>query len=357
MSNRGQLSSIQQLRGIAALIVVAFHGTAALALSSNFGVDPTGGLFSGGFAGVDLFFVISGFIIFYLHEGDIDRPQTARAFVVKRVVRIYPMYWLVFFVFGGLMLATHTGKPSYAKSVNELLAAIGLLPQLSSPVIPVAWTLRYEMLFYFSFALAILSVRLFCVLAALVSIVLIFGPDFQLKPFFTNPVILEFILGMLAAWMIPHMSRISSIGSSISGSVLFIALFRASAVSDHFQEGQPTELLYGVAAALIILGWVGLETSPISNSKVSRSRVLGAVGNASYVIYLVHQPLVNLTIKVALRVGIHAPSIPLVAAIIIVPIGVGLGVHRWLEAPLLKLLKVRLLPLRSPPPSSVDNVV
>ena len=87
------LYSVQVFRGLAALLVVLFHGTQFI--SRKFGVAPLGGLFFFGFAGLHLFFVLSGYIIYFIHRPDIGLPRRFFGFARKRIIRIYPAYWAI----------------------------------------------------------------------------------------------------------------------------------------------------------------------------------------------------------------------------------------------------------------------
>src|SRR5580692_2096905 len=91
----GRLLGIQLARGAAAVLVVLYHAGRGLALPQYLGHVPLGGLFNFGHAGIDFFFVLSGFIIFTVHHGDIGRPSALPRYVWRRLARIYPIYWVV----------------------------------------------------------------------------------------------------------------------------------------------------------------------------------------------------------------------------------------------------------------------
>src|SRR5690242_21024508 len=106
----GKLTGLQAMRGVAALLVVLHHAAGTLALPKYADVAIAGGLLTPlGRAGVDLFFVLSGFVIYYVHRADIGRAQSFRRYMLRRLVRIYPTYWVVLF----LMLALFLGHPSF----------------------------------------------------------------------------------------------------------------------------------------------------------------------------------------------------------------------------------------------------
>ena len=99
-----KLLGIEAARGLAALLVVTRHCTQMLSGARYFGALPLGGLFVFGHAGVDFFFVLSGFIIAYIHAGDLGRPERFGGYASKRVIRIYPTYWVALAIMGALLV-------------------------------------------------------------------------------------------------------------------------------------------------------------------------------------------------------------------------------------------------------------
>src|SRR5436190_1288571 len=95
-SDHHTMATLQAGRALAALLVVLYHnGLYIFALDKYWGADPSRGLFNFGHAGVEFFFVLSGFIIFYIHGKDLGVPSRFFSFIRKRFIRIYPIYWLV----------------------------------------------------------------------------------------------------------------------------------------------------------------------------------------------------------------------------------------------------------------------
>ncbi|WP_051124346.1 acyltransferase family protein [Erwinia tracheiphila] len=127
---KNKIESIQILRGLAALAVVLFHYRFYLVPD---GADRTvpDSLFSWGGIGVDLFFVISGFIMVYVTDGKGYGLKTSVSFIVNRLIRIVPMYYLILlvaFLTGGAMSTFH-----YAGKVDNLISALTFRPYLQSP--------------------------------------------------------------------------------------------------------------------------------------------------------------------------------------------------------------------------------
>jgi peptidoglycan/LPS O-acetylase OafA/YrhL len=126
----GIFNSIQNCRGVAALLVV-FHHLGGNIAASNYFDQPDFALpfRAGGIAGVGFFFVLSGFIISTTHWDDIDRPDRLLAYGFKRALRIYPSYWVIFLAVWRLMLRVTGSSASVPTTVGSLPGALALVPQ------------------------------------------------------------------------------------------------------------------------------------------------------------------------------------------------------------------------------------
>jgi peptidoglycan/LPS O-acetylase OafA/YrhL len=133
-------------------MVAVYHGAALV--GHWYGVKPLLSLTSFGFSGVHLFFVISGMIIFHAHYADFGHVRNAWAYLLKRLVRVYPLYWIVFLVVAGWTMQT-TRMGSMEFLTNALLFSSD-----KPLIVAVAWTLAYEMLFYGMFVSFIISKRM-----------------------------------------------------------------------------------------------------------------------------------------------------------------------------------------------------
>jgi peptidoglycan/LPS O-acetylase OafA/YrhL len=144
----GTLVSLQIGRGIAAFVVALFHAGALVEI--NCGYTPAHGVFAVGYAGVDFFFVLSGFIIFRRHIQDRGRPEKLADFGWRRVVRIYPVYWLVTLA----VLPVHFLVPTYGKgdelTVHAIITSLILIPTQQAPILVVGWTLIHDLLSFSS---------------------------------------------------------------------------------------------------------------------------------------------------------------------------------------------------------------
>lgn len=226
-----------------------------------------------GAAGVDLFFVISGFIMMTTRSSD----RTAGEFLADRSWRIYPMWLLA--VFPWLLMSSHTPL--------EVVRSLTLWPvygsRYLSPALDVGWTLSFELLFYLAFALALGTRAAIPLIIFGICLIVGYRTNSVLFWFLGSPLILEFLLGVAVA-SIP--SRIL-FGIPVILLGLFWFVFSSSDFYDQaFGQGAMYRVLaWGVPASLLVYGTRSLERYFASNA--FEMPVL--IGSASYSIYLFHQ--------------------------------------------------------------------
>ena len=122
-----------------------------------YGDFTLGHIFAFGHAGVDFFFVLSGFIIFEAHRDDIGNPKRLSHYIERRVTRIYPLYW----VYSGFYPSGRVAcRPRVFPTAYHIVTSFFLVPTREDPIMVDAWTLQHEMLFYTLFGLIILNRRL-----------------------------------------------------------------------------------------------------------------------------------------------------------------------------------------------------
>lgn len=248
------IKSVQQMRGLAACAVVLLHATMA---------DPAMGIFRIGSAGVDLFFVISGFIMATIAPG-----RDAGAFLWRRATRIYPMWWVAFALLlpAGLAAGRVDGIVGIVRNVT-------LIPLDYGKMFPaIGWTLSFEMLFYGAVALALLT--RWWVPLGLFAIALGLG-----HPFFGNALIFEFLMGVVIA-KLPH--RFGPL-FVLAGVILLSSAPTPVAWYEAAIYAEPMwgrVLHWGVPCALIVYGALGCEEW--------LKRLPSVLGDASYSIYLFH---------------------------------------------------------------------
>ena len=213
------LQLIQLLRGIASLLVVLLHCSANLseALPRHF----LGNIFLFGGSGVDIFFVLSGFIITYTNLNFIGKPAYYLLFIKRRIIRIYPTYWIIISIFLLLqVLLPSFYRTHFSFDLTNVLSTYLLLPG-HIMVNGVSWTLSYEIFFYLLFSLSffIPQKKLSFYLAMLYAVVLIALPICSYNSensgkwltLITYPMNVEFFMGITAAVLVPKISRESAL--------------------------------------------------------------------------------------------------------------------------------------------------
>lgn len=285
------LTSIQALRGFAALGVCFAH---LHAVETKFGGTPLLGNWALiGFGGVDLFFVISGFVMVWVTRADQGKASALPRFWLARFLRIYPLWWLVL----SAVVAVWMVKPEwvYASHLTnpDILRSYLLFPAKEFPLHAVGWTLIHEVWFYSVFGLMLLAPARF-----LPALLVLWGgivtaaalafpaPSTPVLALMRHPLTLEFILGasigLLATKQIfPAPRMIFQAGCVL---LLLAMLSIWSAPQSAFETQWSRVGLFGVPAAIIIWGWVGLE---VTTGQVA-PRWSQALGNWSYGLYLIH---------------------------------------------------------------------
>jgi len=315
---QGTLNGIQYLRAAAAIAVVLFHAA-----------EKTGYHFAIGAAGVDVFFVISGFIMWVVSA---RREPTPLQFLRARIRRIVPVYWLA----TAVMVAGALGGlfPNLVLSVEHVLASLFFIPSRSPsngeiwPVLVQGWTLNYEMFFYLVFAGTLLLPRAWRLpaTAALFGVLVIAGalfvPDNAVLLSYTRPIILEFVAGMVMGelWL---KGKVPAPATGFALIALALSGFATIQVA-----GLPFDaLVCGPLAAALVTGVLALEAG-------RRIRFVPAavlLGDASYSIYLWH----TFAISVVAKVGASMGSAPVAVFAAAVAGGIIIGIlgYRLLERP------------------------
>nr|WP_294543144.1 acyltransferase [uncultured Rhodopila sp.] len=335
------MAGVQAARGIAALMVVVYHATRAISLPQYIGYVPFGNAFGFGHAGVDFFFVLSGFIITYAHAADVGRPDRTPRYLWRRVTRIYPIYWFV----TGIEIARALFAPDAAARLApmHLLNSLLLLPARADPIVGVAWTLKSEMLFYIVFALAIIE-RRFCkpLLAGTLLLVLAgaaVAPEAPLLRLLVSPFNIEFLMGIAAArWLASHRTARPAAVAAL-GAVLFLIAGVLELQGIVPLNGLPGRALYGSASVAILLGLVELE-----RGGTLRLGNIGLMfGDSSYCLYLIHLTVVTIAIRIGAHFGVLAavPAGVAIAMLGALAIGAAVMLHVGVEGPLMRWIRRR----------------
>jgi peptidoglycan/LPS O-acetylase OafA/YrhL len=271
---------VQVLRAVAALMVVLHHSTILLGERTR-----TEGNWVNGGAGVDIFFVISGFVMTISTAPLLASKHPARIFLARRLERILPMYWLVTTLKVVLVLAAPALAINALGTPWHVIGSYLMFPSYE-PVIIAGWTLNFEMAFYILFAVALAwRVPMLRIVAPvlLVTVVLGVSPpsrDRHLIPFYENSMVIEFLFGILLAKSLPMVRRIAWPIASAMVTTGFAALLFWSDPNFSILRG----VLWGVPALAVVCGAVALEGRI---GRISPTWLL-ELGDASYSIYLTH---------------------------------------------------------------------
>ena len=336
-----KLHSIQVLRALAALVVAMFH--VQTSFSEDFG---TGGfwqdyLFAFGAVGVHIFFVISGLVMVLT---TVNAEYAPGRFIKRRFLRIYPIYWIcaaIYFAVYWLL-----GRP-YDLAWPELLGSLLLLPEYSAKIIGPGWTLAYEMYFYLMFA-AFMSLTLvglsfekaLLALAAtfflLIGAGTVFGVEGANLHLITNPLLLEFISGMLIGWLIAR-GKIPNIGLP---AIILALVAYACAIAIGYDVTSRV-ITMGVGSFLLVLGAVAWERHHGAGKAM---QYLSRFGDGSYALYLIHIIVIAIFLRLAIELEVQYTLSPVLMALLLTPLLIWLGqlIHYRMEIPVMLWLK-RLL--------------
>lgn len=346
------LHSIQILRAVAAYLVVFVH-MSELAPRSG----ATTALAQIGYSGVDLFFVISGFIM--VHTTTIKKTS-GLAFITNRIKRVAPLYYAVTLFVFALAIVAPSAFQSTTTSFAALLKSLAFIPFEKTPgrIYPIyylGWTLNYEMFFYIVFAICLqlhYKTRVYsciAVIAGCVALRELFGEsEIVALYWYSQPIMLDFVLGMILAL---NRDRIASVAKSLPAfPLLALAIGIAGlviAASSVFQVpasvyDPPTKtfLFFGIPAMFIVASGIAVE--PRMALRGYLRQALEEIGNASYSIYLTHYFVVGAYLALANRIQATAATRLLlcVAALASTAI-VGIAVYRLFERPIGQYLSGR----------------
>lgn len=330
-----KVHSIQFLRFVAATLVVLFHAHLALStrLSPEMANEQHLYLFGFGAVGVHIFFVISGYIMVLTNSRQ-DKPFSARQFYRKRIIRIYPIYWLIAALY---LLANFVMGTPYDLSPYALVSALLLLPEQAPLIIGPAWTLAYEMYFYIMFGIAMMFglLRGLLILTAFFGLSIILGffakPEDPALALATNSLLAEFLAGVWIAWITRNREfpRAAGIAAVLASILLFLAGIYAG------YESIPSALIWGVPSALLIFGAIVLERHYHPAIVVRLSRL----GDSSYTLYLIHILLITGLISLSKSLELGAVPI-LLMTVVYTGIAIILShvFHVVIEAPMTRKL-------------------
>jgi exopolysaccharide production protein ExoZ len=359
-----KLNSLQALRGLAALFVVIFHYHFRLGGPDEHALEYWHSIFGWSFIGVDIFFVISGFIMVYTTRQHSPGIVTSGKFLLNRMIRILPLYYLLlFFAFllngAFYLLDNEESARNLISALTFTVSTIAVSPQYIDleQMYNVRWTLNYELYFYLVFALCLLfRQRILPLLAWAAAAVFIIPALFGNAPtlnihgyqvehalwgFLSNPVILDFVVGALAGGLYVKLEK-----AARQRWLQQLALGLALVMIFTIVMGLYTQHLYllslrlGVAIGITILLLSIAE--PVLHNYIPRIALYA--GNISFSLYLSHNTVNYFVFD---HLGDKATSMPAILGLIALCVALSLALShctwKYIEVGLTRWLKAKLL--------------
>jgi exopolysaccharide production protein ExoZ len=346
-----KIQNIQGLRGIAVLLVIFAHMLTTEAKYAKFDYLLPSFLEIGG-SGVDLFFLISGFIMVMVTRNFFQSASEIWRFLYHRFTRIYPMYWLYTFVVLCVWLVfPYMVNSSQSNQIN-ILESIFLVPQNIYPILMVAWTLIYEIYFYLTFAVLLFFPKNKLLLGLSIWIVLLVAGYHFLpssNPFvnvYFGPLVVEFIAGCLVATL--YFDRRLPGNATIIALLALVFWVAGYSLLELDGRGWVRVLVFGFPAMLALYAALLYE----NKHDMVMPKWLQQIGDASYSIYLSHILVLAIVGRVWTLFAIegYIDNIIMLMMMFIAVIIVGVLSFRLMEKPILKkarLLEKKLFPARN----------
>lgn len=359
-----EVASIQILRGLAALVVVLGHTIGKI--KHEYPKESIPQLFLDlwhiSALGVDIFFVLSGLIMVLVTKDIQNNKENIQSFIKKRIIRIYPIYWIAFLAYLFLLLLSNLMSSSSALGNIQflpLISSILLLPTMNGdsyyPYLGIAWTLTFEVFFYIVYA----SLLALSIYSRLIYLSIIFGclvlmnllltssfsnPYFQ---YYTNPIILEFLAGCWIGYLYKRRLILDVKYSALLG------IFALSLIAFSSQLGTPYVSFYNLNSWRFVV-W-GLPSIMLVYAVLSAERILFQtvafrpmvkLGDASYSLYLFHAAVILPVLGVIFSALKVYDYINIYYAVVILSISCIAGaylIYVRIELPLTSILKKRML--------------
>lgn len=339
-TEQARLYGLQHLRFFAAFAVLVHHVLEEASGSPLAHVPDA--VQRAGACGVDIFFVISGLVMWHTTAG-FSSQTSARRFLARRLTRIVPPYWACLVVVVALA-ASGLAYRHLRIGATGLIESLFLLPPTTSAgmVIGVAWTLVYELYFYVICTAALCfpwqryRVALMGALLAGVPLALAMGGATAQSRYYGSPIVVEFLGGVLLGALCTKLPRSNSF-IRLMVALVCIALFYCASVAspDKATAGLPASWrwwAWGVPGLLLVAAFVHME-----DTRSALSRALTSLGNASYVLYLTHG-FAMIAFAKAIKSGVfHSASSLWMAAACVTVFAVALSavLHLYVEKPLM----------------------
>ena len=348
-----KLPNIQILRAVAALAVVFYHdGIESTNVCINNGLPCKYDFWVGAF-GVPLFFIISGFIMVMTSWNSFGQKGASLDFIKRRIIRIVPLYWLVTtiavigIIISPTMLNVPVLDPFYIVG-SYIFWPVARVNGLVRPIANLGWTLNIEMMFYAVFTLAlyfsrvrglILAVSLLAGISML-QVIGLFGKTGALQSiplnFWADPIILNFIMGMVIAVLFRRGFKLNLIEASLLIAISIVGILLVGNFSGFLNALPEDHIINRITAMIPMLCLVIAATmGPQLDASKAIWRAGLLVGDASYSLYLIHPFILRPAAKIwAKLIGTHLPVWSFTIIGIFAALSAGLVLYALVERPL-----------------------
>lgn len=340
--NPCKINSLQILRGIAALIVVFVHEKVLL---EQYNFSSTLGTVLGKFGifGVDIFFVLSGFLMVITTINKAPGINTAKEFILSRLQRIVPMYWLMTTVLVVILFLFPSVFNKQKFVALNVISSYFFLPSLDyfgviNPVLYVGWTLIYEMFFYIIFSILLCFTRHYiiptiAVIFLFLSFFGLFGSENIFIKTYSNTLIFEFIFGCGIA---VYYLKSKTLSNWLAIAALFVSMALIWPLGSYISM-LPRSIYLGIPAALMTVGCLCLE----KNGAWPKFSLLQRIGDSSYSLYLSHIFVLPILGRLFLKKSsLHNVSPELILILILaICVIIGYLINKFIENPINQFLK------------------
>jgi exopolysaccharide production protein ExoZ len=269
------LYSVQVLRGIAAVLVVIIHSEDMM--YRYYKLQQTQ-IFDDARSGVDLFFVISGFIMTYTIS---NKNVGWSDFIANRIIRVVPLYWFFTLLLAVLIIFVPNLFSNLSFDLYQFIYSLLFFPNAQPPIVGIGWTLNYEMFFYLIFSISLLLPKpqgfkyIWLILVLLVALGLLISTHSPVFSHITSPLLLEFLAGSIVAriWIV----------YSYRGPYAYIAMALGFLLIV-LPMGEQRVIDWGIGAVILFIGMLTLPRQSFWAS----NNVLIKIGEYSYSLYLSH---------------------------------------------------------------------
>ena len=289
-----------------------------------------------GSRGVDVFFVISGFIMAFVtqrYQPDVSRWPQVRDFLVKRVIRVVPLYWIALAIAARYLIANGQIDADLLKDFAFIPRWLGDDRTQPFPYLIPGWTINYEMFFYLTFGVCMMLGRFrYVVLFGFFTTLLVAGLSHQSDNvywgFYTQFILSEFLLGILLFHLVSNTTRsfhpLIYLSALVGGTVGLV--LANDVLQNHY--------LFGIMSAILLWGALNLLQD-------RSNQFLLLVGYASYSIYIFHSVILEYGARLIRKTGLTEPEpvtiFVVLASQLLLVLVLSIFLHKMVEKPLVSM--------------------